>query len=187
MRWFPGCSQFSPIWEKDVCNLGFSVYISDCLWLWLGWMAVYFIRQAVGAYCIRPSNVLLETILHYAKTCLRCLRQHMWGVCNTPLPHTDKEGFPNEKRGVFASLIFFSCLDARSFWLQDLLFLPWCKKRSKRRSRHQGCRPNFRHPTYMNVPGQTSSPSKEGLSFFCFFSFLKERKEGRIRESSKAS
>ena len=119
MRWFPGCSQFSPIWEKDVCNLGFSVYISDCLWLWLGWMAVYFIRQAVGAYCIRPSNVLLETILHYAKTCLRCLRQHMWGVCNTPLPHTDKEGFPNEKRGVFASLIFFSCLDARKEAKED--------------------------------------------------------------------
>ena len=39
----------------------------------------------------------------------------------------------------------------------------------------------------MNVPGQTSSPSVEGLSFFCFFSFLKERKEGLIRESNKAS
>ena len=47
--------------------------------------------------------------------------------------------------------------------------------------------PNFRHPTYMNVPGQTSPPSEEGLSFFCFFSFLKERKEGLIRESNKAS
>jgi len=39
----------------------------------------------------------------------------------------------------------------------------------------------------MNVPGQTSPPSAEGLSFFCFFSFLKKRKEGLIRESSKAS
>ena len=39
----------------------------------------------------------------------------------------------------------------------------------------------------MNVPGQTSPPSEEGLSFFCFFSFLKERKEGLIRESNKAS
>ena len=51
----------------------------------------------------------------------------------------------------------------------------------------QGRQPNFRHPTYMNVPGQTSSPSAEGLSFFCFFSFLKERKEGLNKKSSKAS
>ena len=143
MCWFSGCRWFSPRWEKDVYNLGFSVYISDCLWSWLGWMAVYFIRQAVGAYCIRPSNVLSGTILHYAKTRLRCLRQHMWGVCNTPLQHTDKERFSNGKQGVFAFLIFFSCLDARSFWPHDLLFLPWCKKRSKRRSRHQGCRPSL--------------------------------------------
>ena len=113
MCWFLGCSWFSPIWEKDVCNLGFSVYISDCLWSWLEWMAVHFIRQAVGAYCIRPSNVLLETILHYAKTRLRCLRQHMWGVCNTPLPYTDKERFSNGKTGYFR--------------LSNLLFLPWCK------------------------------------------------------------
>ena len=34
----------------------------------------------------------------------------------------------------------------------------------------------------MNVPGQTSSPSEEGLSFFYFFSFFKERKEGLIRK-----
>ena len=113
MRWFSGCSWFSPRWEKDICNLGFSVYISDCLWSWLGWMAVHFIRQAIGAYCIRPSNVLSGTILHYTKTHLRCLRQHMWGVCNTPLPHTDKEGFSNGKTGCFR--------------LSNLLFLPWCK------------------------------------------------------------
>ena len=41
--------------------------------------------------------------------------------------------------------------------------------------------------TILEVPGQTSPPSVEGLSFFCFFSFLKERKEGPIRKSSKAS
>ena len=143
MRWFSGCSCFSPIWEKDVCDLGFSVYISDCLWSWLGRMAVYFIRLAVGAYCIRPSNILSGAIMHYAKTRLCCLWQHMWGVCNTPLPYTDKEGISNEKRGVFSSLIFFSCLDIRSFWPHDLLFLPWYKKRSKRRSRHQGRRPSL--------------------------------------------
>ena len=113
MCWFSGCSWFYSGQEKDVCYLGFSVYISDCLWSWLGWMAVYFIRQAVGAYCIRPSNILSGTILYYAKTRLRCLRQHMWGVCNTPLPYTNKEGFSNEKRAVF--------------WLSNLLFLPWCK------------------------------------------------------------
>ena len=39
----------------------------------------------------------------------------------------------------------------------------------------------------MNVPGKTSPPSVEGLSFFCFFSFLKERKEGLNKKSSKAS
>ena len=83
-------------------------------------MAAYFIRQAVGAYCIRPSNILSGIILHYAKTRLRCLRQHMWGVCNTPLPYMDKEKFSNGKWAVFC--------------LSNLLFLPWCKKRSKRRS-----------------------------------------------------
>ena len=39
----------------------------------------------------------------------------------------------------------------------------------------------------MNVPGQTSPPSEEGLSFFCFFSFLKERKEGLIKKIFLAS
>ena len=34
----------------------------------------------------------------------------------------------------------------------------------------------------LDVPGKTSPPSVEGLSFFCFFSFLKERKEGPIRK-----
>ena len=41
--------------------------------------------------------------------------------------------------------------------------------------------------TILEVPGKTSPPSAEGLSFFCFFSFLKERKEGLIRKSSLAS
>ena len=41
--------------------------------------------------------------------------------------------------------------------------------------------------TILDVPGKTSSPSEEGLSFFCFFSFLKERKEGPIRKQSKTS
>ena len=44
-----------------------------------------------------------------------------------------------------------------------------------------------RPSTILEVPGKTFSPSVEGLSFFCFFSVLKERKEGLIRESSKAS
>jgi hypothetical protein len=39
----------------------------------------------------------------------------------------------------------------------------------------------------LEVPGKTSPPSVEGLSFFCFFSFLKERKEGPIRKQSKTS
>ena len=41
--------------------------------------------------------------------------------------------------------------------------------------------------TVLDVPGQTSPPSEEGLSFFCFFSSIKERKEGLIRKPSKAS
>ena len=41
--------------------------------------------------------------------------------------------------------------------------------------------------TILEVPGKTSLPSVEGLSFFCFFSFLKERKEDPIRKPSKAS
>ncbi|ETK07725.1 hypothetical protein T231_15610 [Tannerella sp. oral taxon BU063 isolate Cell 6/7/9] len=39
----------------------------------------------------------------------------------------------------------------------------------------------------LEVPGKTSPPSEEGLSFFCFFSFLKERKEGPIRKIFPAS
>ena len=46
---------------------------------------------------------------------------------------------------------------------------------------------NSRPSTILDVPGKTSPPSAEGLSFFCFFSFLKERKEGPIRKPSKAS
>jgi hypothetical protein len=38
----------------------------------------------------------------------------------------------------------------------------------------------------LEVPGKTSLPSAEGLSFFCFFSFLKERKEGPIRKPGLA-
>ena len=83
-------------------------------------------------------------------------------------------------------LIFFSCLDARKEAKEDQgirdagqVWPGTCLEIQRQ--------PNFRHPTYMNVPGQTSSPSAEGLSFFCFFSFLKERKEGLIRESSNAS
>ena len=41
--------------------------------------------------------------------------------------------------------------------------------------------------TILEVPGKTSLPSEEGLSFFCFFSFLKERKEGLIRKQSLIS
>ena len=41
--------------------------------------------------------------------------------------------------------------------------------------------------TILEVPGKTSPPSVEGLSFFCFFSLLKDRKEGLIRKSSKTS
>ena len=78
-------------------------------------------------------------------------------------------------------LIFFSCLDARKEAKED-----------------QGVRDASQvwpgtclevcHPgklwlsAILEVPGQTSSPSAEGLSFFCFFSFLKERKEGLIRD-----
>jgi len=39
----------------------------------------------------------------------------------------------------------------------------------------------------LEVSGQTSPPSEEGLSFFCFFSFLKKRKEGPIRKIFLAS
>ena len=42
-------------------------------------------------------------------------------------------------------------------------------------------------PAILEVPGKTFPPSVEGLSFFCLFSFLKERKEGLIRKSSLAS
>ena len=83
-------------------------------------------------------------------------------------------------------IIFFSSLDRRKEAKEDQgirdagqVWLGTCLEIQRQ--------PNFRHLTYMNVPGQTSSPSAEGLSFFCFFSFLKERKEGLIRESSKAS
>ena len=83
-------------------------------------------------------------------------------------------------------MIFFSCLDARKEAKED-----------------QGVRDasqvwpgtyleasNLRDSvpsTILDVPGKTSLPSVEGLSFFCFFSFLKERKEGPIRKPSKAS
>ena len=87
----------------------------------------------------------------------------------------------------FSGCRWFYFFDARSFWSQDLLFLPWCKKRSKRRSRHQGCHPNCGLSAILNVPGQTSPPSEEDLSFFCFFSFLKERKEGLIKKIFLAS
>ena len=49
---------------------------------------------------------------------------------------------------------------------------------------------NLRDPgpsAILEVPGKTSLPSAEGMSFFCFFSFLKERKEDSIRKPSKAS
>ena len=41
----------------------------------------------VGAYCIRPTNILSMIILCYTKTRLRRLRRRRWGVCNTPLPY----------------------------------------------------------------------------------------------------
>ena len=41
--------------------------------------------------------------------------------------------------------------------------------------------------TILDVPGKTSLPSEEGLSFFCFFSCIKARKEGPIRKIFPAS
>ena len=35
----------------------------------------------VGAYCIRPTNILSRTILCYTNTRLRRLRRRLWGVC----------------------------------------------------------------------------------------------------------
>ena len=83
-------------------------------------------------------------------------------------------------------MIFFSCLDARKEAKED---------QGVRDASHIGSDTylevsNLRDSgpsTILDVPGQTSPPSVEGLSFFCFFSFLKERKEGLIRKSSKAS
>ena len=91
------------------------------------------------------------------------------------------------RNGLFsASLIFFSCLDARKEAKEDQVvrdasqvWLGICLEIQRRT--------NWKLSAILEVPGQTSSPSAEGLSFFCFFSFLKERKEGLIRESSKAS
>ena len=40
----------------------------------------------VGAYCIRPTNILLRIIMRYTNTPLYRLRRRSWGVCNTPLP-----------------------------------------------------------------------------------------------------
>ena len=70
-------------------------------------------------------------------------------------------------------MTFFSSLDRR--------------KEGKRRSRRQGRQPSWGLSTIIDVPGQTSPSSAEGLSFFCFFSFLKERKEGPIRKIFPAS
>ena len=84
-------------------------------------------------------------------------------------------------------MIFFSCLDARFSGLMTFFSSLDRRKEGKRRSRRQGRRPIWGLSTIIDVPGKTSPPSVEGLSFFCFFSFLKERKEGLIRKSSKAS
>ena len=84
-------------------------------------------------------------------------------------------------------MIFFLCLDT---WFSDFMTFFSCldaRKEGKRRSRRQGRQPNWGPSTILDVPGQTSPPSAEGLSFFCFFSFLKERKEDPIRKSSKDS
>ena len=35
----------------------------------------------VGAYCIRPTNILSMIILRYTNTRLRYLRRRLWGVC----------------------------------------------------------------------------------------------------------
>ena len=35
----------------------------------------------VGAYCIRPINILSRIIIHCINTRLRRLRRHLWGVC----------------------------------------------------------------------------------------------------------
>ena len=83
-------------------------------------------------------------------------------------------------------MIFFSCLDARKeakenqdvrdasqVWLGTYL--------EARNLRDSG------PSAILEVPGKTSPPSVEGLSFFCFFSFLKERKEDPIRKPSKTS
>jgi len=83
-------------------------------------------------------------------------------------------------------MIFFSCLDARKEAKENQgvrdagqIWLGACLDASNLRDSAPS--------TVLDVPGQTSPPSEEGLSFFCFFSFLKERKEGTIRKSSKAS
>ena len=83
-------------------------------------------------------------------------------------------------------MIFFSCLDARKEAKEDqgvrdasqIWPGTYLEARNLRDSRPSAI---------LDVPGQTSLPSAEGLSFFCFFSFLKERKEGTIRKSNKAS
>ena len=72
----------------------------------------------VGAYCIRPTNILSRIIIHCTNTRLLRLRRHLWGVCNTPLPcyrngirkirmypgrgvlHTPPERFRRKRRGV---------------------------------------------------------------------------------------
>ena len=97
-------------------------------------------------------------------------------------------------------MTFFSCLDT---WFSDLMIFFSCLDARKEAKENQGVRDASQvwlgtclwvcNPGYLwlsailDAPGKTSPPSVEGLSFFCFFSFLKERKEGPIRKPSKAS
>ncbi|ETK07726.1 hypothetical protein T231_15615 [Tannerella sp. oral taxon BU063 isolate Cell 6/7/9] len=84
-------------------------------------------------------------------------------------------------------MIFFSCLDAR---FSGLMIFFSSLDRRKEAKEDQGVRDAGQFwglSVILEVPGQTSPPSVEDLSFFCFFSFLKERKEGLIRKPSKAS
>ena len=72
----------------------------------------------VGAYCIRPTNILSMIILRCTNMRLHYLRRCLWGVCNTPLPcyrnrthkirmypgrgvlHTPPKRFRRKRRGV---------------------------------------------------------------------------------------
>ena len=114
----------------------------------------------VGAYCIRPTNILSRTILCYTNIRLRRLRQRLEGVCFCVPTIPDNREVKSENKKGIPIISEFQKLDFSPVWYSSLALM---QEKNQKKIKASGMPAKFETFRGPNVPGQTSLPSAEGL------------------------